>query len=560
MAGEATPLARPWQTSNGLKSSTKGFIVLAVVLVMIVAQTELVATKWEQRQPTSSSRSLFTCPQLGPLNPSKGSKTWLDRFESRDFVNAAVERFSGAIQIPTESFDNVKVVHSTKIQEDNFVRFKDHLLTSFPKIRDTLNLTIINTHSLLFTWQGTSPTTAPLLLMSHMDVVPVLPETLSQWTHPPFSGHIDHPNDWIYGRGSVDTKGTVMASLEAIESLLAVGFTPRATVYVSFGHDEEKGGFAGAKEVSKYMENVLGLGGRVGMVVDEGLDSFTEEEEGGGVSVVTVAVAEKGIATFEVVVETHGGHSSVPPRNTGVGVMAQIVAAVEARPFPVVLSERNPFLRTVVCKDEYAGVVDTIVREGLRGFYEGGREVLAEYLASKSLASRYLNALPEVVTAYIQDRVSVDSSTAEVLDVTWKNILPVAKELGLGFKVINIDEIVYEWVPPAGSNVGNVTITLPLTGLEPSPVSPTDNDAWRVMEGTIHSVYEEAGKKVIVAPGLMNGNTDTKFFWGLSKNIYRFAPVMGGEGYHTVNERASIKGYIKAIKFYHELIRNYDEI
>jgi Gly-Xaa carboxypeptidase len=82
------------------------------------------------------------------------------------------------------------------------------------------------------------------------------------------------------------------------------------------------------------------------------------------------------------------------------------------------------------------------------------------------------------------------------------------------------------------------TITLETLGndepLEPSPVSPFDTDAYKIFTGTIKQVI---GEDVIVAPSLMTGNTDTKFYWGLSRNIYRFSPVreVGRANAHTVD-------------------------
>ena len=65
---------------------------------------------------------------------------------------------------------------------------------------------------------------------------------------------------------------------------------------------------------------------------------------------------------------------------------------------------------------------------------------------------------------------------------------------------------------------------------------------------------------MVVAPSLMTGNTDTKYYWGLSRNIYRFSPVRDGgrENAHTVDERMGMEEHIKCVKFYTQIIFNGD--
>lgn len=66
------------------------------------------------------------------------------------------------------------------------------------------------------------------------------------------------------------------------------------------------------------------------------------------------------------------------------------------------------------------------------------------------------------------------------------------------------------------------------------------------------------GEDIIVAPSIMTGNTDTKYFWGLSKNIYRFTPVEEGGRFdaHTVDERVKLSSHLTAVKFYAALMVN----
>jgi acetylornithine deacetylase/succinyl-diaminopimelate desuccinylase-like protein len=103
--------------------------------------------------------------------------------------------------------------------------------------------------------------------MSHYDVVPAPDNTLSQWTHPPFSGHNDGTSIW--GRGAQDDKTLLVGQWEAVTHLLEGGWSPRRTLILSHGFDEEEV-FArrGQGHIAPVLEKRYPKG--VLMVVDEG--------------------------------------------------------------------------------------------------------------------------------------------------------------------------------------------------------------------------------------------------------------------------------------------------
>ena len=70
----------------------------------------------------------------------------------------------------------------------------------------------------------------PIILMAHIDVVPVEQASINQWTYWPFDGRV--AEGLIWGRGTLDDKGNLMAVMEAIEGLLAAGFQPARSVYL----------------------------------------------------------------------------------------------------------------------------------------------------------------------------------------------------------------------------------------------------------------------------------------------------------------------------------------
>jgi carboxypeptidase PM20D1 len=140
-----------------------------------------------------------------------------------------------------------------------------YLASAFPGVHAQLRREIVSQHSLLYSWQGSDSSLKPILLMGHLDVVPVEPGTQDKWQHDPFGGRI--VDELIWGRGAIDNKSAVAGMLEAIEMLLAEGFRPARTVYLAYGHDEEVGGTNGAKQIAALLEN---RGVELEMVLDEG--------------------------------------------------------------------------------------------------------------------------------------------------------------------------------------------------------------------------------------------------------------------------------------------------
>src|SRR5690348_10135264 len=153
------------------------------------------------------------------------------------------ERLSQTIQFKTISLQSPEDPGA-----EEFRRFQAFIDQSFPRVAQHLRKEVVGGYSLLYTWAGKDPILRPALLMAHLDVVPVDAATESSWSQPPFSGRI--AGGFVWGRGAMDDKLSVMGLLEAVEYLLAQGFQPQRTIYLAFGHDEELGGNAGAAQIA----------------------------------------------------------------------------------------------------------------------------------------------------------------------------------------------------------------------------------------------------------------------------------------------------------------------
>ncbi|KAG8901325.1 hypothetical protein FRB99_005386, partial [Tulasnella sp. 403] len=508
------------------------------------------------------------CTQEPPLRPSAENKAvateLLEVYTASNFTDRAAEALAGAVRVRTEVFDTWGRVGQDE-RWKVFASFHSYLRTSFPKVHSTLQLTTVNTYALLYEWKGSDPSLKPILVMSHQDVVPVDSAGYPQWKQPPFSGA--YKDGWIWGRGSYDDKSTLISALLSIETLLEQGFKPKRSVVLAFGFDEEARGDQGAGELAPYL---LKNGPKdFAFIIDEGEgydNSF-------GRPFAVPGISEKGFIDVRVDVATPGGHSSIPPRHTSIGYLALLIAHLEAHPRKPRLSRESPMYASVQCSAAHAPGLsqtfrDEVKRSGRSNKAlskvekmlfagEGGVALGHDIEALKSVLSTTQavdiisggvksNVLPEHASAIVNHRISTDSSVSELEASFIKTIVPLAQKYDLDVNAFGRD--VYLVPTDMGSNttksVGTITISDAWgNALNPAPVSPTDSAAWYLLSGTIRATWADGeghGKEdIIVAPGMMGGNTDTRWYWALSRNIYRYAHhgswhVMGGA--HAINE------------------------
>lgn len=527
------------------------------------------------------------CRQADPLLPNQTTDALaaMDEYlASPQFLDASVPRLSAAVQVHTESFDGMGPVGEDP-RWDVMYDFAAYLERTFPLLHAALTLEKVNTHALLYTWPGADPDLKPTVLMAHQDTVPVEPSTINQWTYPPWSGHYD--GKYLWGRGASDCKNSLIAILEAVELLVDAGFAPNRTLVLSFGFDEESSGAGGAGHLAAALLDRYGQDGAA-IVVDEGEGLY----ERWGTLFALPAVAEKGYIDVDVVVRMPGGHSSVPPRHNGIGVMAELVRGIEARPYEPHLHDENPFLGQLQCGAAHAADFPPNLKKELRrrsrhhGHGQDGQdgpEVCAnkkdklaleaakqsdqvKYLFTTSVAADLIrggakiNALPERTVLTVNHRVNVGDRTQHVKDHITGIAAAVADQFNLtlhAFPVSGDDD----------ETPSSITLK-PAFGhsLEPAPVSPTDvregeTTPWSVLSGTTRALY---GEELIMAPGLSTGNTDTRFYWDLTRHIFRYMPgyepdEQGMGRIHTVDERISMRNHVSAVKWFSLFIRNMDE-
>lgn len=439
---------------------------------------------------------------------------------------AIAQRLSKAIQIKTLSQPNPVAENANALRQ-----LRDYFAGAFPAVHKHLNREIVSGHSLLFAWKGKDPRLAPMLLMGHLDVVPVDPSSEKKWTHPPFVGSI--AEGYIWGRGAMDDKASVMGILEAVEYLLAEGFAPERTVYLAFGHDEESGGRQGAAKIAELLHQ---RGVVLEFVLDEGMNIVQGIIPGVAAPVALIGIAEKGYLSLELTVETPGGHASLPPARTAIGILSSAIAAIERAPLPSRLSlptrkmlesiaPAMPFHKRIALANLW--LFDPLIRAELAKSPLTAATIRTTQAATIFHAGVEENVLPATARAVVNLRILPGDSAAAVVDHLRNQIADA-----------------------------RVTITPRPTRAEPSPISDTESTGFRLLTRTIGEIAPD----VIVAPSLLVAATDSRHYARLTKNIFRFVPITlrpeDAQRYHGIDERIAIEDYQRCVRFYLQLLRN----
>ena len=365
----------------------------------------------------------------------------------------------------------------------------------------------------------------PAALMAHYDVVPVEPE---KWEEAPFSGVIR--DGCLWGRGSLDTKGTLICAMEAVEDYLKAGRRPVNDLYLAFSGEEETEGTS-AEEIVDVLEEA---GIRPAFVLDEGGAVIPEGLPGVQKTSAMIGIAEKGVANVKVTLKGPGGHASTPPRHTLLGRMAAAACAIEKHKFRGRITE------------PVAGMFDLIGRE------RGG---------AVGLAFRNVRALkPAVIAAatYLGGtfRAMVRSSAAVTMmsGSPSYNVLPGEVSMGLNLRLL-LGDTIESAVDELSRVVDDPAMVFEvISGSDPSPVSRADGPAWELLTETVKEVWPE----VLVAPYTLNGGTDSRSWHRISDHVYKFTPMVMKKdergSVHGHNEKIRLEALGEMASFYEKLV------
>ena len=443
-------------------------------------------------------------------------------------VGQLAARLAGALRIRTVSRDGQKSP-TAELQA-----LHTYLREQFPALHAALKLETVAEQSLLYTWPGRDAAARPYLLLAHQDVVPVEASSEAQWTHPPFAGEI--ADGYIWGRGALDDKGSLVAILEAVEQLVRSGFTPERTLYLAFGHDEEISGLLGAKAIAELLRerNV-----HLDFVLDEGMVITDGLMPGARQPVALIGLAEKGYLSLELLAHGAGGHSSLPPAHTAVGVLSRAVRRVEDHPFPAVLrapsSELFAYVGPELAEPLRFAFTNLWLLQPVLLWQLGQKPSTAAMLRTTTAATMFEgspkdNVLPQLARAVINFRVLPGDTTAQVIAHVRHVIADPAVEIN-----------------PITSSLA-----------EPSPVASAESASFQTLARAVRAVFPQ----VIASPTLMLGQSDSRHFAAVAANTYRFLPVTFRaedlDRLHGINERIGVAEYAAAVRFYEQLVRSCD--
>lgn len=444
-------------------------------------------------------------------------------------VDAAVERLAGALRFETVSYED-----PAQVEAAAFLALHDYLEQSFPRVHARLTRETVSRLSLLYRWPGRDSELDPMVFLAHQDVVPIEAESAAEWSFPPFAGEISAGA--IRGRGALDDKAGLVGLLEAVELLLGTGFVPQRTVYLAFGHDEEIGGWEGARRIAELLS---ARGVRPAVVLDEGGMITRGLIAGVDSPVALIGIAEKGAANIELTVHVAGGHSSMQQKSTAIGILSRAVRSIEDHPLPPRLeAPTRAMLKTIAPRLPF-----------------GQRLAVANLWLLEPLLVRILAGGP--VGATLRTTVAPTIMRAGVKP----NVLPTEARAVINVRLLPGDTAagVLEHFREV---VDDERVEIGLAGRysDPSSISRIDTPAYdRVVRSIRQAAHED---DLIVAPFLMIGGTDSRHFVGLCDQVYRFlGATITPESLHRVHgidEQISFEDYGRIVRIYARLLRSVD--
>lgn len=410
------------------------------------------------------------------------------------------------------------------IDETEFEKFRSLLPELYPNIHDNCSRQFIGNTGILYRWMGKEEGD-PVVLMSHYDVVPVEED---QWEKPAFGAILE--NGELWGRGTLDTKGTLCGIMEAAEKLIGEGFTPNHDIYFAFCGDEEVNGES-CPAIVQWFED---QGIHIAMVVDEGGAVVDNVFPGVKGDCALIGTAEKGIMNVEFKAKSNGGHSSTPPVHTIVGELSQAVVNVEKKPFKRHLTK--PVKEMLDTLGRHSGFGYKILFANM-WLFEG----LFDLVCKRSGGE--LNAMVRTTCAVTK----MEGSKAY-------NVIPPTANVGMNLRLMGGDtvESAKAYLEKVVNNP-KIEVSV-VNGTDPSPDSDTSCKEWKLLCQAVADTWKGA----IISPYLMMAASDSRHYSRITDRVYKFSAMkMSKEErgmIHGNNERVPVETLVRAVEFYVRLM------
>lgn len=456
----------------------------------------------------------------------------------------SVERFRALLQSRT-----VWAAEDPDADHSAFSDFLPKLQRLYPRVFASLELTRINDYGILLRWEGRNGEStyadegertgeqgrAPVVLLAHHDVVVAEPD---EWAHDPFAAEI--VDGRIYARGSVDTKCILAGILEAMDHLLAEGYTPPCDVYLCSSNTEEDMGPTGKLMASYFAER--GITPR--FVLDEGGAVIDNAPLGVSCEFAAIGVAEKGFCSAFCTVSAKGGHAATPSPTDAPAKLVTALNSLLTSPTPARLSK--PIEKTLKELAAHGGLglrlvfgnlwlFRPVVMAIMRRSPETAAMVRTTYALTELEGSKAANVIPREAKAVVNIRIDPSEDVATALERLRGHFIK------------------------AGTAPADIRIDV-AAPLDPSPISPYDDEVFGYLRKVTASVYPTAG----IAPYIQSSHTDARYFSLNCTHIYRFAGFLfRGEqraSIHGKDENLDVESFKRGVGFYIMLLANLDKL
>jgi acetylornithine deacetylase/succinyl-diaminopimelate desuccinylase-like protein len=390
----------------------------------------------------------------------------------------------------------------------------------------------------------------PLLLLSHLDVVPAPPEL---WTHDPFAA--DVAEGYVWGRGAVDMKNLLAMELTVVRMLAAEtradGRDPRTDpvpgltrdVILAATADEEAGGLNGIGWIVAERPELIRAAGAINEI--GGIATTF-----GGRRFYPIGVAEKGYAVYRLTVHGTWGHGSLPREDNAIVRAATVVTrlAVPGAPRP------TPTMRTFLDRvaDELSG------DDGLAGSVRLIRGLASE---EPRLVEAALDTVCDPASARMLRALLRDTISPTIIHSGLKyNVIPGEATVEVDCRVLpgttedDMREIVEGRL---GDLAGHVDVELVIHA--PAVDAPVDHPLFALLERTIVD-HDPAG---IPVPFMVPFATDAKHTATLGIPTYGFAPLQLDpaeqfvDRFHGVDERVGVDALRWGLPVLYDVVRRY---